>query len=472
MRVALVYPRWDWVEYNGLAEPLGLLQLAACLRNAGHEVAYLDYSFCSSIDQLDSQARSADLIGVAISSAAKLGRSALVTDHLRTVNPGAVFLAGGAYPSIFPEKTMDLINFDLVLTGEAESSIVELADSLEAGRDTSGIQNLVFRDGSGGIRVNPRRPVPQDLDSLPHPARDLVDYDAYLSNGMSEFGAVTSRGCPYNCMYCKPSTDRIFGGGIRFRSASGIVAELKGLAVLRNTDMLPVFFKDDSLTLHPTGWFEEFRDLLKAEGLKLKWHCASRVDSITARKAEVMAESGCHCVSFGVESGSRRILDFYRKTTTTEQAEAAFRFCHSAGIEATAMVMIGCPMEKEEDLAATFSLLRRLKPDDIVVYFSTAIPGRDIHDWARENGYLIDDTDPDVLDPARNRAREVLNMRLPYLSVEDVIRWKKKMERYRSYRKLTSPANIGSWAGDLVSHPGRALRNAGRVLRGLRGRSD
>lgn len=471
MRVALVYPRWDWVEYNGLAEPLGLLQLAACLRNAGHEVSYLDYSFCSSLDELDGQARKADLIGVAISSAAKLGRSTLVTNHLRGVNPGAVFLAGGAYPSIFPEKTMEMIAYDYVLAGEAESSIVELADALEAGRDPTGMMNLVFRE-SGVIRTNPRRPVPADLDALPHPARDLVDYDAYLAGGLSEFGAVTSRGCPYNCMYCKPSTDMIFGGGIRFRSAAGIVDELKELARLRNTTHLPVFFKDDSLTLHPTRWFEEFRDLLSEAGLKLKWHCASRVDSITAGKAAVMARSGCHCVSFGVESGSRRILEFYRKTTTPEQAESAFRFCREAGIEATAMVMIGCPMERDEDLAATFSLLRRIRPDDIVVYFSTAIPGRDIHDWAAENGYLLDDSDPDILDPARNRAREVLNMRLPYLSVEDVIRWKRRMERYRSWRKVTSPSNIGNWAGDMLRHPGRAFRNAGRVLRGFRGRSD
>lgn len=472
MEVALVYPRWNWIEYNGLAEPLGLLQLVSALQNAGHRVMWLDYSFCTSLDELDHLAEGCDLVGIAVSSAATLGSAGIVASHLRSVNRKALFLAGGAYPSIFPEHTLTELSVDLVLVGEAEESIVELADCIESGADTSSIRNLVFKNSNGEIVINPRRPVQAELDELPFPARDVVDYDSYLRNGMDEFGVMTSRGCPFNCLYCKPSTDHIFGGGIRFRTAGDVVLELTELARLRKTDTLPVFFKDDTITLHPTEWFEEFRYELQRNDLKLKWHCATRVDTVSRKKLKVMAESGCHCISYGVESGSQRILDFYRKGTTPEQAISAFRWSHEFGIEATAMLMIGCPEEKEQDLQATYSLLKKLKPDDIVVYFSTAIPGRDIHVWAKQEGYLINDSNPELFDPAGNRAHEVMNMRLPYLGLNDVIHWKHKIERYRSWRKVTSVENVRKWLSGLIHDPAGGARNAKLVLKGFTGNRD
>lgn len=471
MKVSLVYPRWDWIEYNGLAEPIGLLQLVTALRDAGHQVEYLDYSFCGSLDELDGRAAGSGMVGVAISAAAKMSRAAVVTEHLRSLLPDAVFVAGGAYPSIFPARTLEEIPFDMVLTGEAEESIVELADTVGSGGDFTCIRNLVYREGER-IVENPRRPVPPDLDSLPLPARDVVDYDSYLREGMEEYGMVTTRGCPFKCIYCKPSTDLIFGGNIRYRSAGSVVEEAVGLARLRSLDCLPVFFKDDTITMHPTRWFEEFRDLLEERGLRMEWHCNSRVDTVTRDKVRVMAESGCRCISFGVESGSQKILDFYRKGTTPEQAEKAFRWCHEFGVEATANLMIGFPMENEDDLRATYDHLKKLRPDDIIVYLSTAIPGRYIHDWAVENGYLANDTNPELLDPARNRACEVMNMRLPFLSLEDVISWKRKIERYRSWRKMTSYENLRDWASEMVRHPGTAARKALRVVRGLGGKGE
>ncbi len=471
MKIALVYPRWNWIEYNGLAEPVGLLQVASALRNAGHQVEYLDYSFCRNLDELDEKARGAELVGVAVSAAAKLSRAGIVVAHLKKVVPDAVFLAGGAYPSIFPEKTMESIPFDLLLTGEAEDSIVELADALSSGADITGIRNLVYRDRENVVR-NPRRPVPTDLDALPFPARDLVDYDSYFREGMSEFGMVTTRGCPFRCIYCKPSTDLIFGGNIRYRTAENVVEEIKELKKYSPRERIPIFFKDDTITMHPTPWFRKFRDLLADLGLELEWHCNSRVDTLTEEKVRTMAESGCKCISFGVESGSQKILDFYRKGTTPEQAEKSFGWCHKYGIEATANLMIGFPMETEEDLRATYEHLKRIKPDDIIVYFSTAIPGRYIHDWAMENGYLANDTNPELLDPARNRAHEVMNMRLPFLTLEDVISWKRKIERYRSWRKLTSYDNVREWVGELLEDPGTAAKKAFKVVRGLGGKGD
>lgn len=357
------------------------------------------------------------------------------------------------------------------MVGEAEETIVELADSLSKGGEWKSIRNMAFPDGEG-FTENPRRPVIRDLDSIPYPARDVVDYDWYLANGLSEFGMVTTRGCPFHCTYCKPSTDLIFGGGIRLRSAKNVVGEIIELSKLRNTSKLRIFFKDDTITMHPTKWFEEYRDLLREAGIELEWHCNSRVDTVTRDKVRVMGQSGCHCISFGVESGSQKILNCYEKGTTPAQAEMAFKWCHEFKVEATANIMIGYPLETHEDIDATYKLLKRIKPDDIIVYLSTAIPGRHIHTWAKEQGYLTSDENPELLDPARNRACEIMNMRLPYLELADVVGWKHKIERYRSWRKITSVDNITRWASELAREPGKAMGKAGRVLRGFRGQGD
>jgi anaerobic magnesium-protoporphyrin IX monomethyl ester cyclase len=471
VKVALVYPRWQWYEYNGLAEPIGVLHLVSVLRNAGHEPVYMDYSPCASITDLDHLARGCSLVGVAVSAAAKMGRASEVLKHLKSVVPEAHFSVGGAYPSIFPELAVRGTGADSAMVGEAEETVVELADTLERGGDWRALRNMAFPDGDR-FAENPRRPVVGNLDTIPYPARDVVDYDWYLANGMSEFGMVTTRGCPFHCTYCKPSTDLIFGGGIRLRSAANVVGEAAELARLRNTRHLRVFFKDDTITMHPTRWFEEFRDLLAREGVHLEWHCNSRVDTVTRDKVRVMRESGCHCISFGVESGSQKILDCYRKGTTPEQAVSAFRWCHEFGVEATANIMIGYPLETSDDIEATYRLLKRIKPDDIIVYLSTAIPGRHIHTWAKEQGYLVSDENPELLDPARNRACEIMNMRLPFMDLSDVVGWKHKIERYRSFRKVTSLNNITRWASELAREPGKAMGKAGRVLRGFRGQGD
>lgn len=472
MKVALVYPRFKWFEYNGLSEPLGVLHLVSALREAGHTPVYVDYSFSSEITDLDHLLEDSDIVAVAISAAAKLERASFVTKHIRTVVPDALFVVGGAYPSIFADKSIEGTTADCALLGEAEEAIVELADLIEKGEDYTKMKNLSFFNEEGIFVQNPRRAVPHNLDEIPFPARDVVDYDSYLSSGMSEFGLVTTRGCPFKCIYCKPSTDLIYGGGIRYRSPGNVVAEIKELSELRGTSELRVFFKDDTITMHPVSWFETFRDKLIEENIKLEWHCNSRVDTVTRDKVRVMGESGCHCISYGVESGSQKILDFYKKETTPEQAIEAFNWCHEFKVEATANLMIGFPMETNEDLRATYKLLKKLKPDDIIVYFSTAIPGRYIHDWAVENGYLASDTNPELLDPARNRAHEVMNMRLPYLTFDDVISWKHRIERYRSWRKVTSFSNVTRWAGELRREPGKALGKAGRVLRGFKGQGD
>lgn len=472
MVIGLAYPRIGWTEYNGLYEPLGVLYIASALRNAGHTVHYLDYTFCDELSELDGKASECGLLGIAVSSAALLDKAAIVARHYKEAFSEVPVVMGGAFASISPDTVLGETGADWVIAGEAEEAMVELAAAIEGSAETSSIKNLVFIDHGGTVQTNPRRAVTKDLDSIALPARDLVEYDVYMKNGMHEYSMVTTRGCPFHCTYCKPATDIIFGGGIRFRGVEEVAREVIELARLRGSSRIPLFFQDDTITMHPTRWFLRMGELLDQAGVKLVWHCNSRVDTVTEDKIAAMAAVGCHCISFGVESGSQRILDWYKKGTTLKQAEDAFGWCHQYGIEATANLMIGFPLETNEDLEATYGLLKRIKPDDICVYFSTAIPGQHMYEWARKEGYLREGIHGELYDPTCNRANEVSNMRLPFLSMEEVVGWKHKIERYRSFRKLTSLSNVKQWTQELVSNPGSAFSKAGKVLRGLSGRPD
>lgn len=466
MKICFVYPRFDWFEYNGLAEPIGLLILINACREAGFsDVHYIDYSYCNSIEEHDRQLRDADIIAVAISAAAKLERAQFVTRHMRKINPRAIYVAGGAYPSIFPADTLaDTSYFDYAFVGESEISFVEFLSKLHSGQSVEGIAGLAYRDKNGDIQQNGRPEIFTNIDDAPLPARELVNYDWYLQNGMYEYGIVATRGCPFKCIYCKPSTDLIFGGGIRKRSPENVVAEILALSKLRKTRCLPLFFKDDTITLQGRKWFEKFRDLVKENNLDLHWHCNTRVDAVTEPMLVAMKESGCHCISFGIESGSDRILQWYQKGTTKEQAVRAFNWCHAIGIEATANLMIGCPIETPEDLEMTYQHLKELKPDDISVYFSTAIPGRKIYDYCKEHDLINFEMEQQHFDPSRNRAFEVTNLKLPFLTLQELRDCKKKIERYRSFRKMTSLNNISRWAKELMTQPGAALTKAKKVL--------
>ncbi|MBU1627943.1 radical SAM protein, partial [bacterium] len=340
-------------------------------------------------------------------------------------------------------------------------------DFLEAlsNGDPRKVRGLTYRN-NGSVVTNERGDVIKDLDTLPYPARDLLDYDAYVNNDLVEYGMVSIRGCPYKCLYRQPTLKLLFGS-VRKRSAKNVAGEIEELIKMRGPG-IRVYFKDETCGLHGVKWFQEFRDEVKNRKLDFSWHCNTRVNTITEEMIAVMRESGCHCISFGVESGSEKILKFYEKTTKIEQTKKAFKLCHKYGIEPTANIMIGHPEETIEDLEKTYKLIKTIKPEDVAVYFCTAFPGKRIHDYAVKNNLLNKEIDWIEYDIARNREIEHVNMKLLHITHDDLKRYKRKIHRWRSIRKMTSPQNLYRWFAGMAKDPGLAFKNAGKVISSLR----
>jgi len=469
MKVAFVYPRFRWLEYNGLAEPLGMLTLAAIARQGGHDVDFVDYTLYHELAEPRDRLAAADVIAFS-SSTALFDRTKQVLAYVRKANPRATVVIGGPHATTNPEPTLKA-GFDYVFVGEADTTLLPFLEKLPAGRAHEVPGLAYIRDGE--FVRNEAPPVHDDVSAFPHPARDLVDYDAYerIARGTFEYGIISSRGCPYKCIICYPTLDTIFRGH-RERRADDVAAELIDLVRARGED-IRIYFKDDMVTLHPTSWFDEMADRFAAAGVRPKWHCNARVDSVDAGMLRAMKRAGCECISYGVESGSPKVLEFYRKEITPDQSRAAFKWTHEAGIEATSNICLGAPMETREDLEATFKLIKEIKPDDVAVYILTAIPGKDIYAVAEKEGWLADNITVESFesfDTARNRDLEQSNLKLEYLHYDDLIEYKRRIVRWRSWRKMTSPRNVAKWMGEALRHPGAAMGKAARVLGNLTGR--
>ena len=264
--------------------------------------------------------------------------------------------------------------FDAVLIGEVESTLLELA----RGDAREKIAGLAFRDSGGRTRYSAPRRLRTDLDSLPLPARDLVDVEAYRAawreaHGYFSMNVVSSRGCPYKCNWCaKP----IWGDAYHVRTPSAVAEEL--LAIKRDYAPDHIWFADDIFALS-ARWTSEFAGAVTALGARIPFKMQSRCDLMTRDTVCHLRQAGCAEVWMGAESGSQKILDAMEKGLCVEATARARENLRAHGIRACFFLQFGYPGETWDDIAATVRMVRELRPDDIGVSVSYPLPGTKFH---------------------------------------------------------------------------------------------
>lgn len=237
--------------------PLGLLYLASYVREAGHEVAIYDATFepdASTFGPMLADVRP-DIIGI---SALQPSRTAALTLAHIGAATGAVIVLGGPDPTAAPARYLTDEAVDVVVHHEGEQTITRLLDLIDAGAltlDSLASEPGVAYRGDGQPIVNQPRPPIDNLDSLPLPARDLIDMDRYLqvwdeANGYSSMTIATTRGCPYRCEWCR---DAVHGAGFRQRSPESVAAEMKILKETYDISRLRMIDDVDGIERH---WLE------------------------------------------------------------------------------------------------------------------------------------------------------------------------------------------------------------------------
>lgn len=263
---------------------------------------------------------------------------------------------------------------DFVIIGEAEQTLLELANAIKNGGDPNQVQGIAYlKDGVAVKTLG--RPVLKDLDSLPLPAWDMIDINPYRESWLKNAGyfsmnMATTRGCPFKCNWCaKP----IYGNRYNSRSPKNVIKELKLLKQIFMMDH--IWFCDDIFGLKP-GWVQEFAKLVEAEGLQFSYKIQSRADLLVEVDiVKSLAASGCDNVWIGAESGSQKILDAMDKGTTIEQIAEATELMKKHGIKPSFFIQFGYPGELKEDIGLTIKMINGLLPHEIGISISYPLPG-------------------------------------------------------------------------------------------------
>jgi radical SAM superfamily enzyme YgiQ (UPF0313 family) len=306
---------------------------------------------------------------------------------VRERNPQALLVAGGPHATALPHR-VQADGFDVVVTGEGEMAMCTIARA--------------HRQGIA-IPARVKGESPANLDDLPLPAYDLIDYAGYhrVVDGERCASVLTSRGCPFQCSFCNSN---VMGAGrpLRLRSPDNVIAEVRWLR--RTLGVRHLRFQDDSFTLHRRR-LRALTRLLAAEGVV--YRCFSRVTGFNREVAQWLAQSGCCHVSFGVESGSPSILGRHamNKGQTPEAIRSALHYARAAGLEARIYLIVGFPGETDDTIAETYDLIRDCPWNEFMVYPLIAYPGTPIHDRPDAFGVLEIDSDYDhYLQAGRGRS--------------------------------------------------------------------
>jgi len=398
MKIVLIFPPNIYQTKQSMP-PLGIAWLAAVLRENGFkDISLIDsmanrYSNEDIIDLLKKQGP--DIIGISFGTQIRFSTFDLAR-LIKKNFPEVPLVVGGPHPTLTPQDTLENIpEIDIVVRGEGEVSFLNLVKEIEKKGALENVKGISFRDEKGGIVHNPDETAIEDLDSLPLPARDLLPMEKYeqttnLSKKRST-NIMTSRGCPYRCVFCSVSEQ--WGHRIRQRSAKNVVDEIEFL--LKSYSFLGgIRFFDDTFTINKPRVLEICDEIIKRK-LNFVWECEARANTIDSEIVQAMKRAGCEFIDLGVESGSNKILKNIKKDITVEQVIEAVKVIKKAGIGLKIFIMHGLPGETYEDIKKTVFLSRylchKLKADGATQGITIIYPGTELEKIAKEMGTLPKD---------------------------------------------------------------------------------
>lgn len=363
--------------------PTDLLYLAAVAEECSYEAKIVDYSQGGDFEA-DLREFKPDYLVVNVATPTfKSDINAFtiakeICPDIVTIGKGAAFLTV-AFEVMYFAKDLDLIIY-----GEPEETLKEILE----GKKYSDILGIYYRDDLR-VKFTGARPFIEDLDSLPFPARHLVDNSIYRRPDTGEVQGVikVSRGCPFHCFFCLATP--VSGAKVRKRSPQNIVDEIKECVELYKIKNF-VFWSD--IFNIDKEWVMELCQLIIDSGLDITWSANTRADTADEEMAEMMYKAGCRLVSIGVESGSQEMLNHIGKKITLDDVRLTVRLFKKFGIKIYNYFVIGLPWETEETVEDTIDFAIELDSDFISFYTATPLPGTKFYDYAKEHNLINADT--------------------------------------------------------------------------------
>lgn len=385
MNILLIHPRLMLNEITPDPRfPLGLGYIAAALQNAGHRVDVVD---------LNAQNESENELKkkIEISSYNMIGIRAMITQFkqvqelaslIKSVSQTKIVLGGGLASSV-PEMVLKEADIDIAVVGEGETTVVELAARIENQQSIVDLKGIACWANGKVVKAPPQSYI-DDISTIPFPAWDLFPMERYFNKADLGFpkrkiSVITSRGCPYQCSFCFHG---IFGYKYRSRSAENVVKEVELLS--NKYGVHGIMFEDDTFTVDRHRVYE-ICDLLIKKAPKIIWTCNGRVNLINKDMLNKMRSAGCASISYGIESGSQKILNNINKGVEVSKMHEAIKLTWESGIVPHAFLMLGTPGETVETVRESIDFCKKA---GIAAEFTiaTPIPGTRLYQEAVNMG--------------------------------------------------------------------------------------
>lgn len=345
----------SYASPESLMPPLELISCAAIAR---------DWNSCNSVlidaiaDKLTLTDSISQIKAVAPAVIVSLTGFECYEDDVNTVKklkaafPEVAIVLFGHYATNFPEESLRNSNADFIILGEPETVLSNLLAALSEKQSIASVTGIcMILDGKFVKQGDSSRI--RDPTELPIPAYDLLPIHKYGEPLLAQpYGMIqTIRGCPYQCSYCVKS----YGSKLSQLSTDRVIKEMKLWIELQGVKSIR--FIDDTFTINRVRVIELCKAIIENK-LNVEWACLSRTDNLDEELLNWMKKAGCKRIYFGMESGSQRMLDIYKKNVDVGEALKALLLCRKVGIETAAFFMSGHPEETENDFVATLEFAK------------------------------------------------------------------------------------------------------------------
>lgn len=365
---------------------LGLAYIAAVLEKGGHEVRIIDgMAEITSAEKIAGICESFDIVGItSITFLALL--SCGVAKAVREHNKNIPVIMGGPHASVLPEEVLQDKNVDYVVIGEGENTFLELVEALEAKGSIENIKGIGYRK-DGKVILTQNRPIQENLDQMPLPARHLLPMSSYRSSEVRAkrhpaLHMMSSRGCPYNCSFCSNKIMHRFK--LRMHSPERVIEEMSVL--VKDYGAKEIHFWDDCFV------FDEERiykicDLLHKSRLKIPWDCEATMGRVNLKMLKEMRRAGCFSVSYGIEVGSdERLRKINKGWLNRDKIRQVLKLTHESGLRARGYFMFGFVGETLEEMEQTIQFAKELDLDFATFSLLVPLPGTDDYERAKKEG--------------------------------------------------------------------------------------
>lgn len=371
-KILFIAPATAWAAYP----PLGILSIAAFIREQGYEVEILDYSGLE-IDrhrvERDIARSNSDVVALGVLTGPGIPRAMMVSDVAKSL--GKYVIWGGPHPTILPGMTLGYQSMDAVILGEGEYALRDLLLYLQQGGDKP--QGVWVKEGGDIFTSKPQESF-VDMNTKPMPAWELLkNIDRYFPYPKHNLVIIeATRGCPYRCGFCHHANDDVkdFGGFYREVAAAKVMEQFDYVLSLtkRNVDRMDI---GGDLHLTNERYSKKFIQDMVEIGGGVKWLTVSRFDLMTREIAEMLGGAGCDGIMLGVESGSKRIQKMLGKMVDLEKAVIVAKTLRKNKILLTNTYMMGHPDETLDELKMTLHYMKRIPADQNLLQIYRPFPG-------------------------------------------------------------------------------------------------